>query len=122
MLSDYVASKSALSSLHHTLTNEIRTHPSPLVRSNLKTILVETGQLNTSLFQSVKVPGWTRFIAPLVDVNELAREILYLVGQGESGVLRRPAYAAVVGRFWTLVPGAVERAVRWAVGVDRSFG
>lgn len=111
-LSAYSASKAGLSSLHHSLTAEIRNLG---LSHQVKTILVEPGQIDTSLFRGVETPS--RFLAPVLDTREVCKVITGLVDVGEGGVVRLPRYAGWVEWFGVL-PVSVQRAVRWASGVD----
>ena len=92
-LADYTASKSAISTLHYSLSYEIATHPSSDVRSKIKTLLVETGQIETGLFADMSLPWYANFFGPVLDAKDVASEIIRVVGRGEGGVVRMPAYA-----------------------------
>ena len=117
-LADYAASKAAVSALHNSLFHEIQAHADPHVRRNVKTLLVEVGQLDTSLFEMTRLPRWARFVGPVVEGKDVAKWITWYVERGEGGVLRLPFYARCVGVWWGVVPGCVERCVRWLSGVD----
>lgn len=84
----------------------------------MKSILVEPGQIGTSLFAGVQTPS--RFLAPVLDTSEVCKAITALVDAGEGGVLRMPRYAAWVEWFGVL-PVSVQRLVRWASRVDVSM-
>jgi short-subunit dehydrogenase len=121
-LADYSPSKAALSSLHDTLTHEILTHPSPSIHSKIKTLLVETGQLDTSLFAKVKTPWYMSFFAPMLDIGDIAKEIERRIEWGDSGVVRMPLYASLVaGPLWRGLPESVKWGVRLLAGVDRAL-
>ena len=118
-LADYAASKAAISALHASLTHEIQAHEDPFVRRNVKTLLVEAGQMDTSLFTPLtRLPAWARFASGVAEGKDVARWITWYVERGEGGVVRLPFYAACVGVWWGVVPGALQRVLRWASGVD----
>jgi short-subunit dehydrogenase len=120
-LSDYAASKTAASTLHASLQHEIASHTDPHVRRNLKTLLVEVGQLDTGLFggdAAPKLPAWARFFGPVVEAKDVVRWITWYLERGEGGVVRLPFYARCVGVWWGVVPSSLQRVVRWASGVD----
>lgn len=84
----------------------------------MKTILVEPGQIDTSLFRGVETPS--RFLAPVLDTREVVKVVSGLVDAGESGVLRMPTYAGWVEWFGVL-PVALQRVLRWGSGIDRAI-
>src|SRR2546423_1079752 len=77
-LTDYTASKAAVSALHRGLTMELRQQG---LMDKVKTILVETGQIDTELFKSVETPS--NFFGPVLDTREVAKEIVKLVDNGD---------------------------------------
>jgi NAD(P)-dependent dehydrogenase (short-subunit alcohol dehydrogenase family) len=87
-LSAYSASKAGLSSLHHSLTAEIRNLG---LSHKVKTILVEPGQIDTSLFTRVETPS--RVLALVLNTREVCKVVTGLVNAGEGGVVRLPKYA-----------------------------
>jgi NAD(P)-dependent dehydrogenase (short-subunit alcohol dehydrogenase family) len=122
-LSDYAASKTAALTLHASLQHEIASHANPHVRRNLKTLLVELGQLDTGLFGGAAapdLPAWARFFGPVVEAKDVVRWITWYLERGEGGVVRLPFWARCVGIWWPVVPGSVQRVVRWASGVDHA--
>jgi short-subunit dehydrogenase len=110
-LSDYSASKSGLSALHRTMEAELRGH------EQIKTLLVETGQMSTPLFSWVRTPS--RFFAPVLEPVEVAREIVAAVDSGHGGVLRLPAFAKLVN-WYAVLPGAVQVVARYLSGIDEA--
>ncbi|KAJ9667631.1 hypothetical protein H2201_002166 [Coniosporium apollinis] len=116
-LSDYTASKAALLALHASLAAELAQHPDPAAR-DIKTILVTPGQLGTRMFERVRTPS--AFLAPVVEPNELAREIIGLVDRGESGVVALPLYARWIW-LWGCLPVGVKRVVRRVGGIDTAM-
>lgn len=115
-LSSYSASKAALLALHASLRAELAQHPAG---KEIKTILVTPGQLSTKMFEGVKTPS--RFWAPVVDTNEVAREIITMVEKGESGDLAVPLYAKWIP-VMNILPVAIQRFVRALSGVDKAIG
>jgi NAD(P)-dependent dehydrogenase (short-subunit alcohol dehydrogenase family) len=111
-LAAYSASKAALSSLHYTLTAEVR---NMRLSHKVKTILVEPGQIDTALFAGVETPS--RFFAPVLDTREVCKAITGLVDVGEGGVIRLPSYAGWVA-WYGILPIAVQRVLRWVSGLD----
>lgn len=117
-LSDYVAAKSAISSLHHTLTNEVRLHSE--LRSKIKTILVEVGQMDTEMFASVKTPWYADFVGPVLEAKDVARAIVNTIDRGEGGIIRMPFYATLVP-WYGVMPGSIQILLRWASGIDSAL-
>lgn len=117
-LSDYVAAKAAVSSLHHTLTNELRLDEK--LRTNVKTILVEVGQMDTEMFASVKTPWYASFIGPVLEAKDVARAIVDTIDRGEGGIIRMPFYATLVP-WYGVMPGGVQMLLRWLSGIDRAL-
>lgn len=110
-LCDYAASKGGLSALHRTMAAELRN------QENVKTLLVETGQMATPLFDWVRTPS--HFFAPVLQPVEVAREIVAAVDSGRGGVLRLPAFAKLVN-WYAVLPAAVQCAARYLSGIDRA--
>ncbi|KAJ6020939.1 hypothetical protein N7540_006443 [Penicillium herquei] len=108
-LSDYSASKAGLSALHRTMEAELRGH------EHIKTLLVETGQMSTPLFNWVRTPS--HFFAPVLEPVEVAREIVAAVDSGQGGVLRLPAFAKLVN-WYAVFPGALQVVARFLSGID----
>jgi short-subunit dehydrogenase len=120
-LSDYSASKAAISSLHNTLYHELLTHPDRNAFSRVKTLLVEPGMLSTQLFSDItKLPWYAHFFGPVLEAKDVAKEILRVVERGEGGVIRMPFYAKCVPMLGVL-PGSLQRVVRWWSGIDRAI-
>jgi NAD(P)-dependent dehydrogenase (short-subunit alcohol dehydrogenase family) len=117
-LSDYVAAKAAVSSLHHTLTNELRLNDD--LKANVKTILVEVGQMDTELFASVTTPWYADFIGPVLEAKDVARAIVNAIDSGEGGIIRMPFYATLVP-WYAVMPGSIQLLLRWASGIDKAL-
>ena len=115
-----MASKSAVTSLHHTLQHEIAQTPG--LKHNIKTILVEPGQMATPLFAHARLPWYASFLGPTLDGPEVAKEIVKLLERGDGGVLRMPFYAKVVGLTYGGLPESLQLFVRWLGGIDSAFG
>ncbi|PLN86836.1 hypothetical protein BDW42DRAFT_198325 [Aspergillus taichungensis] len=114
-MSDYVASKAGLSALHHCLAAEARWAG---YDKHVGFFLVEIGQMDTPLFDWVKLP---RVLAPVLRADRVARAILGAVESGSGGgVLRLPGYANWVA-LYVVMPGLVQRGVRCLVGFDQAL-
>lgn len=121
-LADYSASKIAVSSLHNTLRHELRAHPDPSVFGKVKTLLIETGQLDTNLFAAkTSLPFYAEFFGPILQANKVAKEILKTIERGDGGVIRMPFYAKLMPLYPAL-PGIFQIVVRWFSGIDRAIG
>lgn len=111
-LSDYSASKAALSALHKSLSAELSSYP------DIKTILVEPGQLSTPLFGRLQSPN--SFFAPTLEPVDVAREIIAAIDGGSSGALAMPLYARWVG-WMEVLPVGVQAILRKLSGVDTAM-
>ncbi|KAL1953868.1 hypothetical protein VTO42DRAFT_2092 [Malbranchea cinnamomea] len=114
-LADYTATKAAVSAVHRTLEAELRLVGA---EQRVKTILVETGQVATQLFENVETPN--RFFAPVLEPVEVAREIVSLVDSGNGGLVRLPTYAAFVG-LYGILPASIQRLARYFSGIDKAI-
>ena len=114
---DYTAAKAGLLAMHASLQAELSYSPHPAT-SNIRTVLVAPGQLSTSLFAGVKTPS--KFLAPLVEPVELAKEIVAMVDSGRSGELRFPFYARWIPVLQALPPGLQVLVRSWS-GLDRAM-
>ena len=110
-LSDYAASKAALSAMHNSLVMELRQSG----HKNVKALLVETGQIGTRLFDGLETPS--RFLAPVLETREVAKEIIGKIDAGEGGLLRMPFYAGWVS-WHGILPETVQLIVRWISQID----
>ncbi|EGE00462.1 short-chain dehydrogenase/reductase [Trichophyton tonsurans CBS 112818] len=111
-LSDYAASKAAVTAVHRTVDAEIRVLGAS---KKIKTILVETGQIATPLFEGLETPN--SFWAPVLEPVQVAREIISMIDSGNGGVIRMPAYATFLG-VYAMLPASIERLARYLSGVD----
>ncbi|EXJ82469.1 hypothetical protein A1O3_06282 [Capronia epimyces CBS 606.96] len=121
-LADYTMSKAAASSLHQTLCHELRNHPDPSVFARVKTLLVETGQLDTQLFANkTSLPFYANFFAPVLEAKDVAKEIVRTIERGDGGVIRSPFYAKCVP-FYSVLPGTLQLLLRRFSGIDTAIG
>lgn len=89
-------------------------------KNNIKTVLVAPGQLSTSLFAGLQQNRIRDFFGPLVDVKELAMRIVWMIDQGEGGVVAMPAFARHIG--WVgILPAGLQKLARWGSGVDSAM-
>ncbi|KAL1604295.1 hypothetical protein SLS59_004091 [Nothophoma quercina] len=111
-LSAYCASKAALLALHHSLRAELAHTPGA---EEIKTILVQPGQMSTKMFEHVHAPS--KFFGPLVTPAEMAQGIIKLVERGESGEVALPLYSRYIQVLGCLPFGIQHIAKRWS-GLD----
>lgn len=114
-LADYTATKAAASAAHRTLEAELRISGA---QEKVKTLLVETGQVATQLFENVETPN--RFFAPILEPVEVARAMVSVIDSGNGGVIRLPAYASLVS-WYTILPASIQRLARYVSGVDAAI-
>ncbi|PQE20709.1 hypothetical protein CJF30_00002028 [Rutstroemia sp. NJR-2017a BBW] len=112
-LSDYSASKAALTALHKSLAAELKDH------KDIKMILVEPGQMSTPLFAGTQTPN--SFFGPVLEPVDVAKEIIKLVDAGTSGWLALPLYSRWIAVFGVL-PVGVQALLRRLSGVDAAMG
>ncbi|KAK0933118.1 hypothetical protein LTR29_015294 [Friedmanniomyces endolithicus] len=117
-LADYTASKAALIALHASLRAELASPTAPEGAERIRTVLVTPGQLSTTLFAGVQTPS--SFLGPVVEVVELAGEIVRMVDAGESGELSMPLYARYI-EWLHVLPAGLQRVVRKLSGMDRAM-
>lgn len=111
-LSDYSASKAGLSALHRTLEAELRQSGDD---AKVRMLLVETGQMSTPLFERIKTPN--KFFAPVLEPVQVAQDIVSAIDNGKGGVIRLPAFAALVN-WYAVLPAGVQRLARYLSGID----
>lgn len=112
---DYSATKAAISAAHKTLEAELRVSTSAATKGPVKTLLVESGQLTTPLFERIESPS--TFFAPLVQPKLLAERIVMAVEEGRGGTLRMPVFASFV-ELYALMPATIQNIARWMSGID----
>lgn len=118
-LSDYTAAKAGLIAMHTSLQAELCSPATaPRGAENIRMLLVTPGQLSTTLFAGVVTPS--NFLGPVVEPVELAREIVRDVESGWGGHISVPLYARWIDWLHVL-PVGLQRAARWASGVDRAM-
>ncbi|KAK0266406.1 hypothetical protein B0A54_04898 [Friedmanniomyces endolithicus] len=117
-LADYTASKAALIALHASLRAELASPTAPEGAERIRTVLVTPGQLSTTLFAGVQTPS--SFLGPVVEVMELAGEIVRMVDAGESGEISMPLYARYI-EWLHVLPAGLQRVVRKLSGMDRAM-
>lgn len=83
----YAASKAALIAFHKSYSFELESKRI----SNIRTLLVVPGQLDTEMFNGFDPPR--QFFAPVVNKDRLARKIMQHVENGIRGDLNSPLYA-----------------------------
>jgi short-subunit dehydrogenase len=111
-LSSYCASKAALLALHHSLRAELAQTAGA---EEIKTILVQPGQMSTKMFENVHAPS--KFFGPVVTPAEMAQGIIKLVDRGESGEVALPLYSRYIQVLGCLPFGFQHVARRWS-GLD----
>jgi short-subunit dehydrogenase len=111
-LSAYCASKAALLALHQSLRAELSQTPDA---EEIKTILVQPGQMSTKMFENVHAPS--KFFGPVVTPAEMAQGIIKLVERGESGEVALPLYSRYIQVLGCLPFGIQHIMRRWS-GLD----
>lgn len=111
-LSDYTAAKAGLLALHASLRAELVKYP------NVKTLLVTPGQIATSLFEGVHTPS--NFLGPVLELVDVAKEIIAAIDGGVSGELAMPLYARWI-EVLNVLPVGLQKALRWASGMDKAM-
>lgn len=99
---------------HASLREELK-HSQHPAANNIKTILVAPGQLWTPLFENIVTPS--NFLAPVVEPIDLAKAIVNMVNQGDSGEIRTPFYAQWAPALLAL-PVGLQSLIRSFSGVD----
>ncbi|KAL4975049.1 hypothetical protein BDW66DRAFT_77170 [Aspergillus desertorum] len=111
-LADYSASKAGLSALHRTLEAELRVSGND---DKVKMVLVETGQTSTPLFKFIETPN--AFFAPVLEPIRVAQEIVSMIDNGRSGVIRLPKYAMLIN-IYAALPAGLQQIARRLSGID----
>lgn len=112
-LTDYAAAKAGISALHRSLAAELRqSHP------QIRTVLVTAGQLSTPLFYGVQTPN--RFLAPVVEPVDVAKEVIAAIDNGRNAEIGMPLYARWIN-WYTVLPVGLQAIVRKVAGVDTAM-
>jgi len=111
-LTDYAASKAAITAMHKSLAAELKAYP------DIKTILVSPGQLSTPLFNGVETPN--SFFAPVLEPVDVAKEVIAAIDGGSSIALAMPLYARWID-WLNVMPVGVQAIVRRIAGVDTAM-
>lgn len=111
-LTDYAASKAAITAMHKSLAGELKAYP------DIKTILVSPGQLSTPLFNGVETPN--SFFAPVLEPVDVAKEVIAAIDGGSSAALAMPLYARWID-WLNVMPVGVQAIVRRIAGVDSAM-
>ncbi|KAL2882339.1 hypothetical protein SGCOL_002077 [Colletotrichum sp. CLE4] len=112
-LTDYTAAKAGVTALHKSLTAELAaSHP------EIRTILVEPGQLSTPLFYGVQTPH--SFVAPVVEPVDVCKEVIAAIDAGKSAHVAMPLYARWI-HWYNVLPVAVQQIARKVARVDTSM-
>ena len=123
-LSAYTTSKAALTALHTSLRAELdvlsadksfcKLNPGA---KNIRMILSRPGQLDSTMFASVKPPS--QFFGPTVSTAELAVAIVRAIDQGRNDEVNMPLYARQIGWLNVLPPG-LKKIARRLAGLDQA--
>lgn len=104
----YAATKAALRANHEALRYET-------AKSNLRTLLVTPGQLDTAMFANVQNPAPR--MAPTLRGVDLAVDIVDAIYAGRTGEIRKPFYAQILPAV-SLLPQSLIDFLRGFVGID----
>jgi NAD(P)-dependent dehydrogenase (short-subunit alcohol dehydrogenase family) len=112
-LTDYAAAKAGITALHRSLAAELReSHP------QIRTVLVTPGQLSTPLFYGVQTPN--RFIAPVVEPVDVAKEVIAAIDNGRNAAIGMPLYARWID-WYNVLPLGLQAVARRLSGVDNGM-
>ncbi|KAK4101038.1 NAD(P)-binding protein [Parathielavia hyrcaniae] len=112
-LTDYAAAKAGISALHRSLAAELReSHP------QIRTVLVTPGQLSTPLFYGVQTPN--RFVAPVVEPVDVAKEVIAAIDTGRNAAIGMPLYARWID-WYNVLPLGLQAVARRLAGVDNGM-
>ncbi|KAK3293254.1 uncharacterized protein B0H64DRAFT_403864 [Chaetomium fimeti] len=112
-LTDYAAAKAGISALHRSLAAELReSHP------QIRTVLVTPGQLSTPLFYGVQTPN--RFLAPVVEPVDVAKEVIAAIDNGRNAAIGMPLYARWID-WYNVLPVGLQAVARKLAGIDKGM-
>ncbi|GAV55018.1 hypothetical protein ZYGR_0AS03410 [Zygosaccharomyces rouxii] len=89
-LTSYGASKGGLIAYHNSLSQRIK----KIKSGHIKTLLVCPGKLRTDMFANVETPS--KYLAPDVDPQQLASQIINAIGHNSTRTLNSPYYVNLV--------------------------
>ncbi|KAI1911778.1 hypothetical protein LOZ61_003650 [Ophidiomyces ophidiicola] len=113
-LSDYTATKAAITAVHKTVEAELALSGANV---KVKMLLVETGQIATQLFERIKTPN--KVFAPVLEPVQVAQKIVSVIDSGNGGLIRMPAYASLVS-WYTVLPASIQKLARCLSGIDKA--
>jgi len=112
-LTDYCASKAAVTAMHKALVAELKS-----TAPNIKTILVTPGQLSTPLFNGVQTPS--SFFGPVLEPVDVAKEVIATIDAGSSADLAMPFYSRWAD-WVNVAPVGVQALLRKFWGIDTAM-
>ena len=112
-LTDYCASKAAVTAMHKALVAELKS-----TTPDIKTILVTPGQLSTPLFNGVQTPS--SFFGPVLEPVDVAKEVIATIDAGSSADLAMPFYSRWAD-WLNVAPVGVQALLRKIVGIDTAM-
>jgi hypothetical protein len=81
-------------------------------------VLVTPGQLSTPLFYGVQTPN--RFLAPVVEPVDVAKEVIAAIDNGRNAEIGMPLYARCIN-WYTVLPVGLQAIARRVAGVDTAM-
>ncbi|PWN35627.1 NAD(P)-binding protein, partial [Meira miltonrushii] len=116
-LSDYVASKHALTGLMESLRYELdKIYRKP----NIRTSIVVLGQMTTPLFSKYKMSSIGGFLMPLQDPDSVAEDIVDNIHLNKSSYIYRP-YLARLATIVQAMPQWIRDLAQKISGADEAF-
>jgi short-subunit dehydrogenase len=112
MEADYTAAKAGLIAMHASVTAELPRD------SGVRTLLVTTGQVSTSLFAGVETPS--SFWGPMLEPVDVAKEVIAAIDSGANGHLAMPLYARWI-QLLAVLPVGLQTMLRAASGMDKAM-
>lgn len=71
--------------------------------------------MSTPLFDTIETPN--PFFAPILEPVQVAQAIISVVDSGNGGVIRLPAFAALVS-WYAVLPFGIQKIARLLSGID----
>ncbi|KAJ8503171.1 hypothetical protein ONZ45_g11094 [Pleurotus djamor] len=115
-MSDYCASKAALTLLHESLRYELdKRYNCPKIR----TTLVTPGHVFTPLFSTTKLPSWPlfKFLAPSLHPITVVKAVIAALDEQHSRTLMLPFYTQFAP-YMKIAPSFVRDFFQWLSGAD----